>query len=314
MARSHLTLAALATSAVAGLDVAAAASFGAGSIGGRDGASDFDSALITGRDGKHWIIRVPRNPQAEAAQSADLVALRAFSAGVRKRLPFAVSAFAGQTPIDGTRAIVYEFVYGGKAPLGAFTAGPEGLAASAGRALAAIHGLPTSVITDAGLPSFPAAASLRSAVTIMDRAAATGLVPGAVLGRWERTTENAALWQFQPTVINGALDADSLLFAEGVVTGILGWQDLRVADPARDLQWILGSRNEAIITSAFDAYERARGTVDSQIRQRAALYSELEVAKWLLHGTESRSTEIIDDAVLMLGALTETVASEALTG
>ncbi|TAL41316.1 MAG: macrolide 2'-phosphotransferase [Salinibacterium sp.] len=310
MARSHLTLAALATSAVAELDVAAAASFGSGSIGGHDGASDFDSALITGRDGRHWIIRVPRNPQAEAAQSADLVALRTFSAGVRKRLPFAVSTFAGQTPIYGTRAIVYEFVYGGKAPLGAFTPGPEGLATSAGRAIAAIHALPTSVITDTGLPSFPAAASLRSAVTIMHRAAATGLVPSALLGHWERIAEDAALWQFQPTVINGALDADSLLFAEGAVTGILGWQDLRVADPARDLQWILGSRNDAVIASTFDAYERARGTVDGAIRQRAALYSELEVAKWLLHGTEARSTEIVDDAVLMLETLTDSIANQ----
>ena len=84
MARSHLTLAALATSAVADLDVAAAASFTSGQ------GSDFDSAIITGRDGRHWIIRVPRNPRAESEQSADLVALRALSAGVRTRLPFAV--------------------------------------------------------------------------------------------------------------------------------------------------------------------------------------------------------------------------------
>src|SRR5690606_16161377 len=46
MARSHLTLAALATSAVAGLDVVGAQPFGA--PGG-----DFDSALLTGRDGRH---------------------------------------------------------------------------------------------------------------------------------------------------------------------------------------------------------------------------------------------------------------------
>ena len=96
MARSHLTLAALATSAVADLDVVGAQSFGA--PGG-----DFDSAILTGRDGRHWIVRVPRSERAEQEQSADLIALRALSAGVRARLPFTVSTFAGQVRGDRLR-------------------------------------------------------------------------------------------------------------------------------------------------------------------------------------------------------------------
>ena len=76
MARSHFTLAALATSAVAGLDVVGTQPFGS------TGHGDFDAALLTGRDGRHWIVRVPRSERAEAEQSADLVALRALSTGV----------------------------------------------------------------------------------------------------------------------------------------------------------------------------------------------------------------------------------------
>ncbi len=306
MARSHLTLAALATSAVAGLDAVAASSFGASH------GSDFDAAIITGADGKHWIIRVPRNPRAEAEQSADLVALRALSAGVRTRLPFAVSAFAGQVPIDGTRGIVYEFVYGNKVPLGSYDSGPDSLAASVGRSIAAIHALPTSFVADAGLPVLTAGECLRSCVTIADRAAATGLLPAALIGRWERASEDAALWQFQPTVINGALGADSILSADGVVTGMLGWQDLRVADPARDLQWLIGSHSEGIIDSAFDAYSQVRGVGDRQLKQRAMFYAELEIAKWLLHGTETRSTEIVDDAVEMLTGLVDNIRNDVM--
>ena len=306
MARSHLTLAALATSAVPGLDLTAATSFGASQ------GSDFDAAILTGRDGRHWIIRAPRNAKAEAEQSADLVALRALSAGVRTRLPFAVSAFAGQVPIDGTRAIVYEFVYGTKVPLSSYTAGPDSLAASVGSSIAAIHSLPTSFVTDAGLPTLTAGECLRSCVTIMDRAAATGLMPAALLGRWERATEDAKLWQFQPTVINGSLGTDSFLSADGVVTGVLGWQDLRVADPARDLQWILGSHVDATIESAFDAYAKVRGQGDRQVKQRAMFYAELEVAKWLLHGTENRNTQVVDDAVAMLTGLTDNVRNDVM--
>jgi len=298
MARSHLTLAALATSAVAGLDVAAATSFGS-----RTG--DFDSAIITGRDGRHWIIRVPRNPAAEAVQSADLVALRALSVGVRSRLPFTVSTFAGQVAVDGSRAIVYEFVYGAALPLASYGGGPDSIADSVGRAIAAIHSLPTSVVADAGLPVQSATECLRSCVSVMDRAAATGLVPASLLGRWERAVEDSRLWQFQPTVIHGALRADAVLSADNAVSSVLGWQELKVSDPAKDLQWLLQAPGESATDSAFDAYHRSRGDGDRQLRQRATLYAELELAQWLLHGTELRSTDIVNDAVAMLTSLAD---------
>lgn len=303
MARSHLTLAALATSAVPGLDAVAAAAFGSG----RGGA--FDAALITGRDGRHWIIRVPRTSQAESEQSADLVSLRALSTGVRTRLPFAVSTFAGQVPVDGTRGVVYEFVYGNRVPLGSYD---ERLASSVGTAIAAIHALPTSFVTDAGLPTLTSLESQRSSMTIADRASATGLLPAALVGRWERALEDAKLWQFQPTVTHGSLSADSVLVADGAVSGVLGWQDLRVADPALDLQWILGCRNEPVIEAAFAAYQDVRGAGDRQLVQRARLYSELELAKWLLHGTEVRSTEIVDDAVELLTGLVDSIRDDVM--
>jgi macrolide phosphotransferase len=300
MARSHLTLAALATAAVPGIDIVETSTFG-----GAQG--DFDCALLTGRDGKHWIIRVPRNERAEGEQSADLVALRALSAGVRTRLHFSVSAFAGQTPINGTRAIVYEFVYGSKVSLGAMDVRH---ATSIGRAVAAIHALPTSFIADSGLPVQSPLECLRSCVTVVDRAAATGMVPAVLLSRWEAATDESRLWQFQPTVINGSLSADSLLFAGSEVTGVLGWQELRVGDPARDLAWLLGAHDEAIPEVGFDAYDEVRGGADRQVRQRATLYSELELAKWLLHGAELRNDDIIQDAVELLGGLTDSVTKE----
>lgn len=297
MARTHLTLAALATSAVAGLDIVGSQQFG--SRGG-----DFDAALLTGRDGRHWIVRVPRSERAEQEQSADLVALRALSTGVRARLPFAVSSFAGQVPVDGTRAVVSEFVYGSKVPLGSM--GTD-LAASIGASVAAIHTLPPNVVIDAGLPSRTPVETLRAVVALMDRAAATGLVPAGLLARWERASEDTALWQFTPAVVNGALGSDSFLSAADTVTGLLGWHGLHVGDPAADLQWLAGSGLDDLADAAFAAYAQARGTVDRHLRQRASVLSELEVARWLLHGTEVRSTEIVDDAVGMLSALVDDV-------
>ena len=63
---------------------------------------------------------------------------------------------------------------------------------------------------------------------------------------------------------------------------------------------------------AFDVYNEARGGADRQVRQRAMLYSELELAKWLLHGTELRSTEIVDDAVDLLTSLADSVRRDVM--
>jgi aminoglycoside phosphotransferase (APT) family kinase protein len=298
--RSPLTLAALATSAVAGLDVTHAAALG--SAGG-----EVDSALLSARDGRTLVIRVPRTAAAESEQSADLVAIRALSDGVRARLPFGVPRMLGQAPIDGTRAIVSEFVDGSPVRLDAIT---PGIAASMGRAIAAIHALPTSVVADVGLPQLRAIDVMREAVTTLDRAAATGLVPAALLRRWEVAAEDSALWQFTPTVINGSLSAASFLVVGDSVTGLLGWARLQVGDPARDLFWMLGSSDPDVPETGFDAYHQARGVHDREIGRRAVFAAELELARWLLHGTERRSTEIVDDAVGMLHALLDRVSGD----
>jgi aminoglycoside phosphotransferase (APT) family kinase protein len=284
---------------VPGLDVVAAASFGTGAH------NDYDSAVLTDRGGHHWIARLPRNERAEAEQSADLTALRALSAGVRTRLPFAVSNFAGETTVGvkgakATRAMVYEFVYGSKVGLAQIDAD---LAASIGRAIAAIHALPTSFVLTPN-------DCLQASISVLDRAAATGLVPGALLSRWEGATEETKLWQFQPTVINGALSADSFLITDGAVSGLLGWHELRVGDPAQDLAWLLGAPGQLVAETGFDAYNEIRGSGDRQVRQRAMLYAELEIAKWLLHGTDTRNTEIVDDAVEMLHRLLDNVQNK----
>ncbi|HEV7955968.1 MAG: macrolide 2-phosphotransferase [Microbacteriaceae bacterium] len=300
MARSPLTLAALATSAVAGLDVTAASRFGSGPLGG------FEQSVLVARDGQRLLIRVPRRQDAETRASADLVALRALSTGIRGRLPFTVHSLKGQAPIAGTRAIVYDFLPGTSVALGGLRPG-DGLAESIGRAIAAIHSLPTSLVADAGLPVVRPLDILATAASVMDRASATGLVPAGLVARWEHATEDAALWQFAPTVINGALRADSLLHDGDSVTGIVDWYGLSVGDPATDLFWLFGGGVNDAAESVVDAYSQARGSTDRQLKKRAMLYAELEIAKWLLHGTAERSTEIVDDAVGMLHNLVDVV-------
>lgn len=316
MARSHLTLAALATSAVAGLDVAAAQPFSSNRHG------DFDTALLTARDGSHYLVRVPNSDAAEAAQNAELKALASLSSGVRSRLPFALSSYVGQTvlrPEQGQgprRATVYKFVYGRRVRLERLY--PGLLPDSIGRAIASIHLLPSGFAVDSGLPVVTAIDSLRSVVGVMDRAAATSMVPAALLSRWESATDDTSLWQYQPTVIHGAMNADALLHsgeADDRVVGIIGWSDLRVGDPARDLSWILSAPSPETVDQTLDAYAEARpGSDVHELRRRAMLYAELELAKWLLYGFDTRDRGVVDDAVKMLEVLVQSVQGHVAGG
>ena len=181
------------------------------------------------------------------------------------------------------------------------------LATSVGLAIAAIHSLPTGFIADAGLPRQTAEQSRDAVVELVGRAADTGHLPAAILRRWEEATDDDALWRFRPTVVNGALTADSILVEGDTVSGVLGWSSLAESDPARDLHWLLTSRGQAA-EAALGAYVGARnGGADAHLPQRALLYGELELARWLLHGVDARDEAIVDDAVGLLDGLVESV-------
>jgi macrolide phosphotransferase len=300
MARTHLTLAALATSAVPDIDVAGARGYSYGLHG------EYESALLTTRDGDQLLIRVPTSQEAETEQSADLGALRSLTAGVRARLPFDVPEYVGQTPYRGTRAVVYTYLPGDKVALENVQPG-DGIAASIGRAMAAVHSLPTSFVTDAGLPALTAEASLVATRTLIQQATDTGMVPAALATRWNNAVDDEELWRFQPATINGTLTIDSFLVHNESVVGVLGWSALRVGDPARDLHWILGMNADAA-ESALEAYSLARGAAsDTNLLFRATLYAELELARWLLHGVQVHDQAVVDDAVAMLDGLVERV-------
>lgn len=300
MARPPLTLAALATAAVPGLEVQAAR------LHTRRSHGAYDAVLLRTAEARHLLIRAPRSQASESEQSADLIALRALTPGIRSRLPFEIPVFVGQAPIDGTRAVVTEFVPGAVRSADELTE-PERLAESVGLAIAAIHALPSGFIADAGLPRQSAEEARDAVLALIGRAADTGRLPAALLRRWEEATDDSALWRFKPTVVNGSLTADSILVDGERVTGVIGWSALSQSDPARDLHWLLTSRG-ASAERALEAYVTAReGGADAHLPQRALLYGELELARWLLHGVEARDDAIIADAVALLDGLVSSV-------
>src|SRR5579875_3809309 len=106
MPRHHFTLAALATSAVPGLEVAVAQPFTGG------GEGEHDAALVTGADGSHAVVRVPTGARVAHRLMAEVRALSALTAGARSRLPFTVPTVLGTA--DSPTTVVTTYVPGSR--------------------------------------------------------------------------------------------------------------------------------------------------------------------------------------------------------
>jgi aminoglycoside phosphotransferase (APT) family kinase protein len=233
--------------------------------------------------------------------------VRALSEGLRSRLSFRVPRLAGTTEVGQHTLSVCEYLPG-QAP-SAHKVTPI-LAASIGTALAQIHSLPTSSVQDFDRPAESAIDSLRECAGIVDRAAATGLIPQALLRRWETACEDSSLWQFEPTVIHGLMQLGHLLVENENVVAVDQWRDFRVGDPARDLAWLTTPAASDFHMAVVTSYRSARASADRWVLQRARFYAELDVAKWLLHGMDSHNETITEDATAMLSALHDRVSGD----
>lgn len=291
-----LELAGLATAAVPELRVAAAADWTSNSGG------NYDSALVRTEDGVALLVRRAMTTQAEQELQARSQTLAAMTQGIRARLPFAIPHEFGLLQAPPNSVGVYGFIPGHT--LDRVTLEFDSMIVpDLGRAIAAIHALPRQFVSTAGLPEHSAFAARQQVELLVDRADATNRLPAALTDRWQAAVEDPQLWDFAPSVIHGSMERYSFVTNGAGVTGVLGWSDLQIGDPAIDMRWI-HSLDGAIVRGLLDEYIEARGaTVDRQIRQRSLLYAELELARWLLHGVATNDAAVIADAEQLLDGL-----------
>ncbi|WP_435299512.1 phosphotransferase [Timonella sp. A28] len=307
MQRSELSLAALATVAIPGLDIYQAKFTSA--------PEGFNAALILDSEARQWVVRAPLDAAAGAALEAETALLHVLAQYVDSgSLPFVVPRPAGYTPLlEGGRAVVHPRVTGNPLDLLRLTPGP-GATASLGRAIGAIHCLPARIVEDAGFPVYSAEQYRERRLAELDEGASTGRVPSHLLRRWENALENVALWRFQPVVTHNNLSEEAIIMSHGQVSGVTDWSAAQVGDPADDLAWLIAGAPEECIDTIFEAYQMRRGeALDPHLIDRALLASELALLKWLLHGVRRNNAEVVEDAEIMLADLVE-ATSDTSTG
>ncbi|WP_426169739.1 hypothetical protein [Microbacterium sp. DWRC1-3] len=310
MGRSPFTLAAAVTAALPGAEVTGARSLSA------DGEGRFDSAVASLADGRELAIRVADDDETARELAAEAIALRALTDGARAMLPFRVPAYIGETRIGDGRALVTELLPGFQIEAPLVPPG-RGAAQSMGASIAAVHGLPTSVVRGAGLATRTAEESRAELERLVDTAAATGRVPARLTVRWRDAVADDSLWRFESTVVLGSVQSTSFLFEDDPelgpeVVGLLGWHGLSVGDPALDLSWL-----SAAPDAAADVHAAYAGAIDrapdAGLEVRARLLAELEFARWLVHGDSMHRPDIVDDAAALLDALAEGLRTDDLS-
>ena len=302
MGNTPLILAALTKAAVPDVNIV--------QVGPLLGDATVRVAVVTADDGRRFEVRMPRTKAAVTDLELELRAVRALDSAARARLPFAVTQLIGEANhAKGARALVLDFVPGEEVDL--TRTSPSGtLAESLGEAMGAIHNLPLSVVVDAQLPEYNPADIALKYVNEMDKMAATGQVPSVLLDRWQTALEDVSLFRYQPTVVHGSLDTQAILQGlvdhAQVVTGVLNWSQLHIGDPAEDFAWLMSGATAELSEVVLMAYNTRHPNKDETLRQRAQLYSELAIGRWLLHGVASNDAEVIEDAKAMF----ETLVSE----
>ncbi|MCO4274933.1 macrolide 2'-phosphotransferase [Pseudarthrobacter sp. HLT3-5] len=297
MRRKPIELAAVATAAVPGLTPTAVSS-------AADDPADFDSALLLDSEDKQWRVRSPRHAEASARLETEFLVLRAFAPAIRAELPFLMPTVAGSVRLGNLSTFVYSHLAGSTQSVEELTAGPAALAREIGTALAAIHDLPHSLVSNADLPSYTPNEFRQRRLNELDQAATTGKIPASLLLRWEHALEDVSLWRFNPCVVHGDLHEDNLLVESGRVTAVTGWTDLRIGDPADDFAWLVASNEQDFVDAVLAGYTGSRRDApDQHLLRRAALSAEFALAQYLVKGIAAGDAGMVAEAEGMLETL-----------
>ena len=148
---------------------------------------------------------------------------------------------------------------------------------AAGTAIGAIHRVRPDFLKTHGYPVFSTAQIAAQLRGWIKRLRMDGHVPKEITDSWASIVATDGLWSFETCTVHGGFSDGDLLYSGSGLSGVYGWQNMQVNDPARDLAWIFakldGSRRNAVIA----AYGRMMGArLDDLIMLRANLWLQME--------------------------------------
>jgi macrolide phosphotransferase len=292
MAKSHLILAALAAEAASGKNFVSTRL-------SSDQTPGFDSAVLESDLGYRFQVLSPRGKQFEQELANELNALELIRPLASSTL--SVPQLIGKTKdTEGNSVVVLSFDESKDIKLGSKNSEPIELLAAE---LARIHSLSAADAQALNIQSFSPTELNTELVEEIDRLADTGKVPGVLLSRWEKALEDIGLWRYRPTVIHGSINSDTT-GTNGDKLVLRGFGSMRISDPAEDFAWIAGGCTESVLNASLAQYLEIR-EADENLLKRAIFYSEVEIARWLIHCIDTEDTRSAEAAEADLENLAE---------
>lgn len=304
--KSPLELAALATVAVPGLNVA----------GLRPPQYVDELVSVTGIidiAGNRWTVTCPHDAIGGLEfEDQDALLKRFTKAYKADMVPFRVPQPIGFARLkNGTRVIVHDDL-GGRFMTEEDFSDPHILPASLARSIGQLHNLPPGIYEGIDLPSYSAAELRERHLAVLDEAATQTMIPSNLWNRWEAALDDIALWRFATVPVHGDLQSTNVTIHEGVVRTLSGFTSAHVGDPATDYAWVLAQAGERFLDRFREAYQMTRPQADIHIETRAQLISELALVRWLLHGIHADDAEVISSARNMLEDLSNDIGDAQL--
>lgn len=272
-------------------------------------AEDLDVAGIVSEDGRRVMILSPSTTAAGIRLERDLRVTDALAGTPLRSVIPPVLGFVKLS--EGGRCAVTEAPAGVPLMLDALHESAE-LARSLGQVLARIHTVPRYAAEAAGVESFTPEVLHAEHRARIEAATQGGHLPAAVAQRWDALLEDEELWDFTPQFVHGDLSEESLFMAGDRVSALRDWSSSKVADPARDLAWLISSLEPERFDDLYGAYrEELPTSTHPRLIERAQALGEFAVAEWLAHGLEIQDQEIIADARGMIADLDADLAQLA---
>lgn len=298
MAKSPLILAALAASAAPGKNFLKVQSTS-------DETPGFDSTLLTEASGEHFWLLSPSDPSSLLELKTELSAIEIFSKF--ELFDANIPNVVGETlDSDKNRVLLMSYVYGNPIKIG--TAKAKASLDELGKTLAHLHNQDTAEAREQELVEFSPQELIATRVAELDEVASTGKVPSVLLTRWEKAFEDIGLFRFHPTLIHGNVNGETVVFAERI--GFKTLSSVKISDPAEDISWVMAGALHENIESFRTHYSTVRVAADENLFKRATLYSEIELARWLMVCLTEQNQVDVDSAIADL----EDLAAEAQKG
>jgi aminoglycoside phosphotransferase (APT) family kinase protein len=242
---------------------------------------DFDTFDVDGE----WIVRVPKRPEVREWLRTEVALL--------PELPQFVSVSVPEIAVVKDEGVAYR-----KMPGKPLERPVEGAAETLGRALSELHGFPIDRALALGVSDVRDErwrerherrwAEWRARVLPLlssdERAAAE---------RRERDFRSLLAEPFASALVHADLGPAHVLCADGRITGVIDWTDVKIGDPAIDLAWPLHGLGEAFAGQLLSAY----GPMDEGFRERVGFYHLAGPFYEVVYGLEQDRADLVESGL-----------------